>query len=221
VRTACSWPEDSEWGRRTHLALVQVECAYVQELLAGIKAQEIPGDLVEFGRFEGWWIDFLWNITENIGLKRRVYGFDSFEGLSEPDPKHDLDFWKKGQCACSLEEVQKNVQGLARPRIKLVKGLFEKSLRGADAVLAEQFCYVLIDCDMFQPALHCLRYLGPRLADGAILVFDDWPHLRGFEEQRAFEKWLPEVPHLEFEFPFYGAIGHFYIRVQYKTKLEK
>jgi tetratricopeptide (TPR) repeat protein len=221
VRLACSWPEDSEWGRRTHLALVQVECAYVQELLGEIKAQEIPGDIVEFGIFEGWWIDFLWNATENIGLKRRVYGFDSFEGLSEPDPKHDLDFWKKGQYACSFEQVEKNVQALTRPRIKLVKGFFEKSLRGADAVLAEQFCYVRIDCDIYQPALDCLRYLGPRLADGAILVFDDWPHLRGFGEQRAFEEWLPEVPHLEFEFLFYGAIGHFYIRVHHKAKVEK
>ena len=66
------------------------------------------------------------------------------------------------------------------------------------------------------PALDCLNYLGPRLADGAILVFDDWPHLRGYGEQRAFEEWLPTVPHLEFEFLFYGAIGHSYTRVHHK-----
>jgi tetratricopeptide (TPR) repeat protein len=221
VRLATSWNEDSEWGRRAHIALVQVECNYVQMLLNEIKNKQIAGDVVEFGIFEGWWIDFLWNATENISLKRRIYGFDSFEGLSEPDPKHDLDFWKKGQYACSLEQVEKNVSVATRPRIKLVKGFFEKSLRGADAALAEQFCYVRIDCDIYQPALDCLRYLGPRLADGAILVFDDWPHLRGFGEQRAFEEWLPEVPHLEFEFLFYGAIGHFYIRVHYKANRSK
>jgi hypothetical protein len=113
--------------------------------------------------------------------------------------------------------VQKNVQALARPRIRLVKGFFEKSLRGADALLAEKFCYVRIDCDIYQPALDCLQYLGPRLADGAILVFDDWPHLRGFGEQKAFEEWLPEVPNLKFEFLFYGVIGHFYMRVHHKT----
>jgi len=103
-----------------------------------------------------------------------------------------------------------------RPRLKLVKGFFEKSLRSADAQVAGKFCYVRIDCDIYQPALDCLHYLGPRLADGAILVFDDWPHVRGYGEQRAFEEWLPSVPNLEFEFLFYGTIGHFYTRVHHK-----
>jgi hypothetical protein len=76
--------------------------------------------------------------------------------------------------------------------------------------------YVRIDCDIYLPALDCLNYLGSRLADGAILVFDDWPRLRGYGEQRACEEWLPTVPHLEFEFLFYGAIGHFYTRVHPK-----
>lgn len=44
-------------------------------------------------------------------------------------------------------------------------------------------------------------------------VFEDWPHTRGFGEQRAFEEGLPTVPELQFEFLFYGAIGHFYTRV--------
>lgn len=221
VRLATSWSEDSEWGKRAHVALVQVECNYVQMLIGEIRDKRIPGDIVEFGIFEGWWIDYLWNVTENISLMRRVYGFDSFEGLSDPDPQHDLDYWKKGQYACSMEQVEKNVQAKTRPRIKLVKGFFEKSLHGPDALLAEQFSYVRIDCDIYQPALDCLRYLGPRLVDGAILIFDDWPHVRGFGEQKAFEEWLPEVPNLEFEFLFYGAIGHFYLRVHHKASAEQ
>lgn len=216
VRVACSWNEDTEWGLRAHNALAQVECEYVAKLLTEIRDQNIPGDIVEFGIYQGWWINFLFKTTAELGLDRRIYGFDSFEGLSAPDPKHDLAFWKKGQYACSLEQVSKNVQAALRPRIKLVKGFFEKSLRGADAQVAGNFSYVRIDCDIYQPALDCLNYLGPRLADGAILVFDDWPHVRGFGEQRAFEEWLPTVPHLEFEFLFYGTIGHFYTRVHHK-----
>jgi tetratricopeptide (TPR) repeat protein len=216
VRVACSWNEDTEWGLRAHNALAQVECEYVLKLLAEIRDQNVQGDIVEFGIFQGWWINFLYRATEELSLDRRIYGFDSFEGLSDPDPEHDLAFWKKGQYACSLEQVSKNVQAALRPRLKLVKGFFEKSLRGADAQVAGKFCYVRIDCDIYQPALDCLNYLGPRLADGAILVFDDWPHVRGFGEQRAFEEWLPTVPHLEFEFLFHGTIGHFYTRVHHK-----
>jgi len=75
---------------------------------------------------------------------------------------------------------------------------------------------VRIDGDIYLPTLDCLRYLGPRLAAGAILVFDDWPHARGFGEQRALEEWLPTVPQVEPEFLFYGAIGHFYTRAHRK-----
>ncbi len=216
VRISASWPEDSEWGVRAYNALALLECEYAAKLLAGIRDNNIPGDFVEFGIFEGWWINFLYQATEQLGLHRRLYGFDSFEGLSEPHPEHDQAFWKKGQYACSLEQVSRNVQAEARPRIKLVKGFFERSLRGADAQVAGPFSYVRIDCDIYLPALDCLRYLGPRLSDGAIVVFDDWPHIRGYGEQRAFEEWLPTVPHLEFEFLFYGAIGHFYTRVHHR-----
>ena len=216
VRVATSWQEDSPWGHRAFDALLGVECEYVTQLLTEIRDNGIEGDIAEFGIFQGWWINFFHETTEQLGLHRRIYGFDSFEGLSEPHPEHDQAFWKKGQYACSLEQVSRNVQAAARPRIKLVKGFFETSLRGADALVAGKFAYVRIDCDIYLPALDCLRYLGPRLADGAILVFDDWPHIRGYGEQRAFEEWLPAVPHLEFEFLFFGPIGHFYLRVHHK-----
>lgn len=216
VRIATSWPEDSPWGRRAFLALVELEVAYAEQLLAEIRDKNIEGDIAEFGIFEGWWVNLLWQATEQLAMPRRIYGFDSFAGLSEPHPEHDQSFWKKGQYACPFETVAANVQLYARPRIKLVKGFFENSLRGADAQVAGKFAYVRIDCDIYEPALDCLQYLGPRLADGAILVFDDWPHVRGCGEQRAFEEWLPTVPHLEFEFLFYGVIGHLYIRVHHR-----
>ena len=148
VRVACSWNEDTEWGERAHSALAQVECEYVRRLLIDIRDKEIPGDIVEFGIYQGWWMNFLYGTTEELGLDRRIYGFDSFEGLSDPHPEHDQAFWKKGQYACSLEQVSKNVQAPLRPRLKLVKGFFEKSLHGADAQVAGKFCYVRIDCDI-------------------------------------------------------------------------
>jgi tetratricopeptide (TPR) repeat protein len=212
-RIATSWPEDSHWGRRAFLALTQLEVEYATQLLAEIRDNNIEGDVAEFGVFEGWWINLLWQATEELGMPRRIYGFDSFAGLSDPHPDYDQAFWKKGQYACAFDQVAKNVQLAARPRIKLVKGYFADSLRSADAQVAGKFAYVRIDCDIYEPALACLRYLTPRLADGAILVFDDWPHVRGLGEQRAFEEWLPTVPQLEFEFLFYGVIGHFYTRV--------
>ena len=216
ARIATSWPEDSDWGRRAFLALVQLEVEYATRLLSEIRDNNIQGDVAELGIFEGWWINLLWQATEQLRMPRRIYGFDSFAGLSDPHPQFDQACWKTGQYACSFEQVAKNVQLVDRSRIKLVKGYFADSLRGADAPVAGKFAYVRIDCDIYGPALACLRYLTPRLADGAILIFDDWPHVRGLGEQRAFEEWLPTVPQLEFEFLFYGVIGHFYTRVHHR-----
>jgi hypothetical protein len=133
VRICASWAEDSEWGLRAYNALALLECEYAARLLAEIRDKNISGDIVEFGIFEGWWLNFLHQTTESLGLHRRIYGFDSFEGLSDPHPDHDQAFWKKGQYACSLEQVSRNVQAAARPRLRLVKGFFEKSLRSPEA----------------------------------------------------------------------------------------
>ena len=212
-RIAVSWPDDSEWGHRAHCALLTVEVDYVKMLLADIKARGIPGALAEFGIFQGWWVDHLWQFTEEIGLDREVYGFDSFAGLSKPHPEFDAPFWQEGQYACDLATVRANVKTAERPRIKLVEGFFADSLTRADVQSVESYCFARIDCDIYEPALQCLRYLGTRLSDGAVLVFDDWPHKLNDGEQKAFQEWLPDVPHLKFEFLFYGTIGHFYTRV--------
>jgi len=216
ARLAASWGDESTWGKKAHCALLEVECEYVKMLLKEIPEKEIKGDFVEFGIFQGWWINFFWQETEKLGLRRRIYGFDSFQGLSKPNSERDGAYWKEGMYACSLEQVAKNVLAEQRPRIKLVKGFFEKSLREPEALLAEKFCYARIDCDLYEPARDCLNYLTSRLTDGAILVFDDWPHLLGYGEQIAFDEWRERVPNLEFEFLFYNTGGHFYLRVHYR-----
>lgn len=60
VRIATSWTEDTPWGKRAHDALLRVECDYVQSLLEEIRDKQIEGDLAEFGIFQGWWVNFLW-----------------------------------------------------------------------------------------------------------------------------------------------------------------
>jgi hypothetical protein len=49
-----------------------------------------------------------------------------------------------------------------------------------------------IDCDLYSSALDCLNFLDGRLADGAILLFDDWFCFRGHRDhgvRAALEVW--------------------------------
>ena len=149
-------------------------------------------------------------------MDRKIYGFDSFEGLSKPDAAHDGAFWQEGMYAYSLEQVSANIQAADRQRINLVKGFFADSLQKAEAHAVGTLAFVRIDCDIYEPALQCLRYVAPRLSDSALLIFDDWPHLLHIGEQKAFEEWLPEVPNLKFEFLFYNTYGHLYLKVHHR-----
>ncbi len=217
VQLATSFPGVSEWGDKFFRAMLGVELDYVDQLLIGLRDAGVEGELAEFGIFEGWWVNYLYERSEALGLAdRKVIGFDSFQGLSEPHPVLDDAFWKKGQYAAGRSLVEERVQAKTRPRIQLVEGFFAESLTRDDAKQIGRIAYARIDCDIYEPALQCLQYLSHRLADGAILVFDDWPHQMGVGETLAFAEWVPTVPHLRFEFLFYGPWGHFYIRVHHR-----
>jgi hypothetical protein len=218
VWVATSFPPDTEWGQKSHEALLGVEVAYVDRLLAELCRDAVPGVIAEFGIFEGSWINRLYEASERVGLLCPVVGFDSFRGLSAPHPTFDSLPVQQGQFSASIETVRKYVRAAERPRIRLIEGYFADSLERAEAQSIDRVAYARIDCDLYEPAAQCLRYLGPRLSHGAVLVFDEWQHRTDVGEGRAFAEWLPTVPNLRFEFLFFGTYGHFYIRVWHRDR---
>ena len=199
---------------KMHNAMFGVELQYVDSLLEGL-GDAVPGALVEFGIFQGGWINHLYERSEALGLSSRpVIGFDSFQGLSTPSPEHDLAEWKPGMYAASRQEVEERVQAKARPRIRLIEGWFADSLKGAAAQGVDRIAFsVSIAISMSRRCSPSV--LSTRLSDGAILVFDDWPHHIDKGEGLAFAQWLPTVPWLGFEFLFYGTMGHLYLRTRH------
>jgi len=128
------YKSDTSWFERCYHALLAVEHDYIQALVDGIASQSIPGSLVEFGIFQGAWINRLYEMTERAGISdREILGFDSFQGLSKPHPDFDTSFWKEGMYAAPKAQVEANVNAEQRPRIKLVEGFFSDSLVAAPA----------------------------------------------------------------------------------------
>lgn len=211
------YPQDSEWFKRCVDALFAIEVDFVQSLIVDLGHNNIQGAFAEFGIFQGHWIQRLFDLTEAAKLnEREIWGFDSFKGLSLPHPEYDSPFWKEGAYAASREEVEKYLQTSKRRRIKLVEGYFSESLLGDTAKSLGQVAFARIDCDIYEPAKDCLTFLSNRLADGSVLVFDDWTHNISLGEGRAFAEWVPTVPHLRFEFLSLGPWDHLYIRVRHK-----
>jgi hypothetical protein len=59
-------------------------------------------------------------------------------------------------------------------------------------------CY--IDCDLKEPTMQALNFVGPLLEPGALLYFDDWRLCRGSRqvgERAAALEWLDSNPDIE------------------------
>lgn len=212
-----SWGLGHPFGDRFNEVLAKFIPFLEQNLLAEVHANGVKGDIVEFGIYQGYTLQKLIEKAEELNMGRNIYGFDSFEGLSQPSKEHDYENWEKGQYAAGYEQVAAYLKLDQRPFLKLIKGWVNETLPSPAAQAVKQIAYARIDVDIYEPSKDCLDYLSTRLSDGAILVFDDWCYASNKGETKAFMDWAKSVPHLRFE--WLGQCSwRFYLRVHHRTK---
>ena len=66
------YPHDSVWFTKCFNALCAVEPEYVEHLISTLKADSVEGDFVDFGIFQGAWINQFHEMTERAGFHRVV-----------------------------------------------------------------------------------------------------------------------------------------------------
>ncbi|MDR1490883.1 MAG: TylF/MycF family methyltransferase [Desulfovibrio sp.] len=194
-------------------AALEYEMGIVEQLLKTIQEKNVPGAIIEFGVFKGDNLKCIIDICDKILLQRDIYGFDSFEGLPAVHPDHDLQCWHKGQYVADFHSVEKRLNADKRHNINIIQGWFKDSLAQEQALCIKEVAYARIDCDLYQPAVECLEYLTSRLVDNSILVFDDWTYDLNKGETKAFVEWKERNKQFQFDFIFYGVMGHLYMRV--------
>lgn len=170
---------------------------------------EIPGDIVECGVWKGGSMMAVAQTLTELGAKRKLYLFDTFEGMSEPT---DFDKDLHGESAASclqrhagekdtswmwayspIEEVQRNLQstGYGMEDVEFVQGKVEETI---PANAPEKIAILRLDTDWYESTLHELQHLYPRLSAGGILIIDDYGHWDG--ARRAVDEYL-EANHLK------------------------
>jgi O-methyltransferase len=147
---------------------------------------EIDGALVDCG---------VWNGGSSIILgvaapKRRVWAFDSFEGLPEPGPEDGArSAGLAGDCRGAEEKLRAGFEAMADPaRLEVRKGWFEDTLRPA----AEEVGPVALlhcDGDWYESVRLTLDVFLPLVVPGGFVLIDDygtWPGARrATDEARA------------------------------------
>jgi hypothetical protein len=163
----------------------------------------IPGDIVECGVWKGGSMMAVARTLLKTGQSRRLYLFDTYEGMPEPT---DVDVSFRGQSAADalatedkatswnwafspLEEVQKNVLGTGydREQVVFVRGRVEDTV---PAQAPERISLLRLDTDWYESTYHELVHLYPRLSRGGVLIIDDYGHWQG--ARRAVDRFLAE-----------------------------
>lgn len=141
-----------------------------------LKQMPAEGLILEFGVFEGQSINFVADWLKAKGDRRRVHGFDSFEGLEED--------WS-GEALPAGFFDQGGRMPPVRESVTLVKGWIENTL---PPFLAEQgdapVALIHIDTDTYTPAKLVLSTLKSRMRPGSIVIFDE---LVGYPNWQAHE----------------------------------
>lgn len=150
---------------------------YYQRMLA--LATNVQGTIVECGVGGGMTMLMFAALVKAEARQRKIWGFDSFEGFPEPTKDDDSPRApKKGEWNhTSIERINAKLraggfdQQFVTSQVTLIKGFFEESLvkyRGGPIALLH------LDVDLYGSYKTCLDSLYSQVAEGGVVVFDEY-----------------------------------------------
>lgn len=165
---------------------------------------QIPGDFVECGVWKGGSMMLVANVLLELNATdRKLYLYDTYEGLTEPT-KIDYSLtgkkaqaikkWKKNQkidynewCYASLDEVKRNLARTKYPEKNLffIKGKVEETI---PLIVPSKIALLRLDTDWYQSTKHELIHLFPILSNHGILIVDDYGQWAG--AQKAVDEYF-------------------------------
>lgn len=167
---------------------------------------KIEGDIVECGVWRGGNLILTQKILTNLGIKEKnIYGFDTFEGMTEPQ-NIDIDVHGKKASRlmsrtqkinnqkniwayCDFETVSKNIKkNTTFNTIKLVKGDVKNTL--IENNLPQKISILRLDTDWYESTKIELEKLYPLLSIGGILIIDDYGQFEGCK--KAVDEFLSD-----------------------------
>lgn len=168
-----------------------------------MRTSDLQGDYYEFGLFRGQSFAAAHRLARRhrLASDMRFFGFDSFQGLPQPDGFDAAGEFRKGDYACSRAEVTATLEKrrVDWSRIQLVEGWYDQTLTPnlKSALAPGKVGIALVDCDLYESTVPVLRFLTSLIQDGSIILFDDWNCFDRSDqkgERRAFREFLVNNP---------------------------
>lgn len=159
--------------------LCAVSFAHKNRLLEYALENISEGLVLEFGVYKGKTINHIAKIIPN----KKVFGFDSFEGLPENW------FGNFGKGAFALKKLPK-----VRKNVSLIKGWFNESLPPFLEEHKEKCAFIHVDSDLYSSAKTIFSLLKDRITEETVIVFDEYFNYAGWKEgeHKAFLEFVSE-----------------------------
>lgn len=156
-----------------------------------VDAAENPGLFLEFGVGRGKSIRWIGDRTDRI-----VHGFDSFDGIPE--------YWNGNPVGAFSQKSRPNVPG----NVLFQVGLFDETLPGFMDTYDEPVSFLHVDCDLYSSTVTIFEHLGPRLREGAVILFDEYYNFPRWQEHefKAFQEFIASSG-AEYEYIAYSVTG--------------
>ena len=158
----------------------------------------VPGHVLEFGVFNGSNLMFMAKMLSVLapGDFRRLYGFDSWKGLTE--------FSAADGSASQLQGAYTGRRGLLeemialhrlQDRVTLIDGLIEQTLpKFVEANRHHLYSLIYLDTDLYDSTKLALELCWDRVASGGVVAFDEGYHDRFPGEGAAAQEFLAKIP---------------------------
>jgi O-methyltransferase len=162
----------------SHTMIGRKRLENIEHCLDVIRAEGIPGDLIETGVWLGGATIFMRGYLAAYDLpERSVWVADSFEGLPKPslaqDEGWDFSAAEMPILAVSLDEVKENFRryDLLDDRVRFLKGWFKDTLPTAPI---GKLALARMDGDLYESTMDALNALYDRVVPGGFLLIDDY-----------------------------------------------
>jgi O-methyltransferase len=132
------------------------------------QAASVPGDIWECGVYKGGTAAMMASMLEHYAPHKRLYLFDTFEGMPGTDPAKD--WHKAGDFSDTTLETVSAYVGLEKQCV-FRKGFIPDTFKGLETNVV---AFAHIDVDIYKSILDCLVFIWPRLSVSGFIVFDDY-----------------------------------------------
>ncbi len=188
------WQEDTEFIKafnkiRERTIVSPYRCYTLYQIAQ--QCNGLKGSFAQVGIYRGGSAKL---IAEIKNPRKKMYLFDTFEGL--PQPNTTVDLCEKGKFNdTSYEEVKEYVKDI--PNLFIFKGIFPATAKNIQE--NETFAFVYLDVDLYESNYKALEYFYPKMEKGGIILFDDYdfgkyPGIKKSVEDFLKAKNAKEVP---------------------------